>query len=116
MDVEIDFLKASSYGKRLVPSEKVLVDEDLVSTDLKGKDVIIVEDIIDTGNTLRNLLKYIDNFEPSSVRTCALLKREKSAIEFDYVGKIIGEGFIVGYGLDYKGKFRNLPAVYVLGE
>lgn len=109
----IDFMKVSSYGNNKESSGKIKVELEL-STDIKNKDVIIVEDIIDTGITLNYLCEYIKEKDPNSLKICTLLdKKERRVknVEVDYVGFEIENKFVIGYGLDYAEYYRNLPYV-----
>ena len=117
LDCEIEFLSAKSYGKAMESSGKVELQH--YGLDLKDKDVIIVEDIVDTGHTLTNLLKNISQFEPKSVRCASLLSKpamRQVEVKVDYIGIEIDPIFVVGYGLDYASKGRQLPAIYKLAE
>lgn len=112
----IDFMIASSYGDGTTTSGEVKIKKDL-SVDIKGKHVIVVEDIIDSGVTLSYLLKNLSEREPASLKLCTLLskpERRKVDVDVDYIGKIVPDYFLVGYGLDYAEKYRNLPFVGVL--
>lgn len=116
VDCELDFMAASSYGSSAVSSGTLNITKDL-SADIEGKDVLVVEDILDTGNTLFRLKNYICAKNPSSVRLCVLFDkpdRRKADITADYTGYTIDDLFIVGYGLDYDERYRNLPYVGVL--
>ena len=112
----IDFMAASSYGVGARHSAgSVRIDMDL-RTDVRGKDVLVVEDIIDSGHTLDFVLKTLRNREPASLKLCALLnKRSRREVEIhvDYIGFDIENKFVFGYGLDLDEKFRNLPFVGV---
>jgi hypoxanthine phosphoribosyltransferase len=111
--VTIDFVRAASYGPQNVSSGKITFTKD-VEVSIKGKPVIIVEDIIDTGLTLSFLVDHIKAKEPESVKVCALinkLERRDKEIEIDYWGFEIEKGFLVGYGLDYNEQFRYLPYI-----
>lgn len=114
-NVEIDFVRASSYKEGMEPGEiELLMD---VTTPLRGRHVLLVEDMLDTGVTLHFLKTVILSKEPASLRLCALIdKKERRQVEIDadYTGFEIGEGFIVGYGTDCGEMGRNLPGVYVL--
>ena len=111
--VILDFMKVSSYGEGTETTGKVELKLDL-STNIENKNVIIVEDILDTGYTLDYLYNYLKNKKPKTLKICVLLdkkeRREKN-IDADYVGFEIENKFVVGYGLDYAEKFRNLPYV-----
>ena len=112
----LEFMKVSSYGAQTHSSGFIQVHLDL-KRDIAGADVIIVEDIVDSGRTLQKLSGLLSNRGAHSVRCCTLLdKPERRQVEFDadYVGKCIPDVFVVGYGLDYDEKYRNLPYVGVL--
>ena len=113
----IDFMVVSSYGgSNTTTSGLVKIIKDL-DGDLSGKDVLIVEDILDTGVTLSNLVPMLKMRNPSSVKICTILdkpSRRKAAIQPDYEGFQVPDEFVVGYGLDYDEKYRNLPYVGVL--
>ena len=112
----IDFMSVSSYGKGTSSSGQVQITKDL-SENIAGKDVIVVEDILDSGNTLSYLLEILKARQPASVRLCTLLdkpERRVKDIQADYCGFTIPDAFVVGYGLDYAEKYRNLPYVGVL--
>lgn len=114
--VKVDFAGLSSYGTQTSTSGSIHLTKD-IEIDLKDADVLIIEDIIDTGLSLAYLVDHIKTFNPKSVKICALLdkrERRKADINIDYVGHVIEKGFLVGYGLDYAEKFRNLPEVYHL--
>ncbi len=111
--LEIDFIQASSYGKRDVPSKDVVITRD-ITVDIKGRDVIVVEDIVDTGGTVRKVLEHLEKKEPSSLKLCSFLVRGEPGVRIDYCGKVIGGGFVVGYGLDYKERYRELKGVYII--
>lgn len=114
--VKVDFIGLSSYGSETSPSQSIHLTKD-IEIDLKNKDVLIVEDIIDTGLSLTYLVDHLKKFGPKSVKICSLLdkhERRKADIRIDYIGHIVKKGFLVGYGLDYAEKFRNLPEVYHL--
>ena len=115
--VEIDFMKVSSYGSGTKTSGQIKVLLDLIRSDLNQCDVLIVEDIIDSGRTLSNLTGYMKERGAKSVRTCTLLdkpSRREVDFEADYVGKVIPDEFVVGFGLDYDEKYRNLPVIGIL--
>ena len=114
-NVEIDFVRASSYKEGMEPGEVELVTDAV--TPLKGRHVVLVEDMLDTGVTLDFLKSVILSKQPASLRICALIDkraRRQVVIDADYVGFNVGEGFIVGYGTDCGEMGRNLPGVYVL--
>ena len=118
LDVNIDFMSVSSYGNGTESSGTVRILKDL-DVDIADKNVLIVEDIIDSGLTLSNLVKELGIRNPKSLKLCTLLdkpERRKSDIKVDYVGFVIEDKFIVGYGIDYAEKYRNLPYIGVVGE
>jgi hypoxanthine phosphoribosyltransferase len=113
---KIDFITASSYGSGQNSSGEVKVVKE-VRIPVSGKPVIIVEDIVDTGLTLRRIIEALQQKGPESVRICALIdkkERREKAVHIDYCGFEVKEGFLVGYGLDYNEQFRNLPDICVL--
>lgn len=114
--LELDFMAVSSYGAGTVSSGSLKIKKDL-STDISGRDVLIVEDIIDSGNTLYNLKKTLNARSPASVNIVTLLdkpERREVPMEPEYTCFVIEDEFVVGYGLDYAEEFRNLPYVGVL--
>ena len=114
--VYIDFIGSSSYGAETISSDSIKITKD-IAFDLRGKNVMIVEDIVDTGLTLQTLLTRVRSLAPASVKTCAFIdktERREHEVIIDYVCHTITEGFLVGYGLDYKEKYRELPAIYNL--
>ncbi len=115
--VEIDFMKVSSYGSGTSSGGSVNIILDLYRKDLPNTDILIVEDIIDSGRTLSYLVEYLSLKGAKSVRTCTLLdKPERREVDFnaDWVGVTIPNEFVVGYGLDYDEKYRALPYIGVL--
>ena len=114
---EIDFMKVSSYGAGTTTSGKVNVHLDIMRDDLSKCDILIVEDIVDSGVTLSYLTEYLKNRGARSVRTCTLLdKPVRRKVHFvpDYIGTEIPDEFVIGYGLDFDEKYRSLPYVGVL--
>ncbi len=114
--VKLDFMSVSSYGDDTVSSGRVKIIKDLDDS-ITGKNVIVVEDIIDSGRTLAHLLAVLKVREPKSIKLCTLLDkpdRREVEVNVDYVGFTIPDAFVVGYGLDYKQMYRNLPYVGVL--
>jgi hypoxanthine phosphoribosyltransferase len=112
----MDFMAVSSYGSFTKSSGVVRILKDLDKT-VENKDVLIVEDIIDSGLTLRYLVDNLSTRRVASVRICTLLDkpaRRKAQVTVDYKGFVISDDFAVGYGLDYNNKYRNLPGIYVL--
>ncbi len=111
--VEIDFLAVSSYGKETTSTGVVKILKDL-DNEIAGRHVVLVEDIVDSGLTLRYLIGYLEAKQPASVRTCTLLLRQgdhNNDLEIDYVGFSLPPSFVVGYGLDARQKYRNLPYI-----
>ncbi len=117
LDVKFDFIAASSYGSSTTSAGVVKVKKD-VEMDLYKKDVLIVEDIVDTGTTLAFMQKYLAERGPSSVKICSMLdkpsRRTEHGAKVDYIGFQVDDLFVIGYGLDYDEKFRNLPYVSYL--
>ena len=118
MDVahQLDFLDVSSYGDGFESTGKIKVVTDLAA-DVKDRDVLIIEDIVDTGRTLKYLMDLLADRGAKSIKVCSLLNKpegRKVDIEPDYVGFTVPKEFLVGYGLDYKGFYRNLPYVGIL--
>ena len=114
--VTMDFMKVSSYGDGTESSGIVKIVKDLDET-LEGKDVIVIEDIIDSGRTLSYLLDVLGHRKPNSLKLCTLLdkpERRVVDVDVDYVGFAIPDEFVVGYGLDYAQKYRNLPYIGVV--
>ncbi len=115
--VEIDFMKVSSYGNGTESSGRINIILDLHRSDLSDLDIIVIEDIIDSGKTLSYLVEYLKLNGAHSVKTCTLLdKPSRRQVEFepDYCGAIIPDEFVVGYGLDYAEHYRTLPFVGIL--
>lgn len=118
LPIQIDFMAASSYGKgtSTTGSIKILKDLDI---DVRGYDILIVEDILDSGVTLSNLIKVLEARNAKSVNVCALLTkpaRRKVEVPLQYEGFVVPDEFVVGYGLDFAEKYRNLPFIGVLKE
>lgn len=114
--LSIDLMEVSSYGTSTESSGQVRILKDL-STSIEGREVLVVEDIIDTGLTLNYLLRYLHDKGPASIRICCLLDkpaRRLAPIEIDYRGFTIPDRFVIGYGLDYGERYRNLPYIGVL--
>ncbi len=114
----VDFLTVSSYGTGTVSSGdvKIILDLDMA---IEDRDVLLVEDIVDTGNTFKKVIRMMKNRNPRSLRTCTLLNkpsRRKVEVQIDFCGKEIPDEFVCGYGLDYNQRFRELPYVGVLGD
>lgn len=111
-DVRIDFVRVSSYdGENSTGEIKMKLD---LKDSIQGKDVIIIEDIIDTGRTLKYLKEYLKLKKPNSLKVCTLLDKKERRVcdmEADYVGFAIPDKFVIGYGMDYDEKYRNLPYI-----
>ena len=116
MPVSLDFMQASSYGNQTVSQGFINIKRDM-ETDVRGKNVIIVEDIIDSGNTLFKIKALLSERNAKSVRICTILdkpERRVADIDVDYQGIVIPDEFAVGYGLDYNEDYRHLPYIGVL--
>ncbi len=116
LPLTVDFIAVSSYGSGTASSGQVEIKKDL-SDSIEGRDLILVEDILDSGNTLSYLRQVLQARRPASIRICTLLdkpERRVKPIYADYVGFTVPDAFIIGYGLDYDGKYRNLPYIGVL--
>lgn len=113
----IDFMSVSSYGSGTSSSGVVKIIKDLDTNVIEGADLLIVEDILDSGKTLSYLTDLLRQRKPSSIKICTLLdKPERRVVDLkaDYAGSVIPDAFVVGYGLDYDEKYRNLPFVGIL--
>ncbi|NLL23750.1 MAG: hypoxanthine phosphoribosyltransferase [Tissierellia bacterium] len=118
IDLEVDFMSTSSYGDATTTSGVVRLTKDL-DVAIEGRDVIIVEDIVDTGLTLRYLCNLLRQRLPSSLAVCTLLDksaRREVDVQIDYCGFDIEDGFVVGYGIDYAQKYRQLPLIAIIEE
>ncbi len=116
LDLEIDFIRVTSYGASTKSSGQIRLLKE-PSIDLNGKDVLLVEDIVDTGATMAWLQEHFRQSPASSVKICSLIDKKERRIvpvEVDYIGFAVNRGFLVGYGLDCAEKYRNLPAIYSL--
>jgi hypoxanthine phosphoribosyltransferase len=118
LPLELDFIRLSSYGTARESSGKVKVVHE-TKTHVKGRDVLVIEDIVDTGSTISFLLDYLNNKQPSSLKVCTLTdkpSRRRVQVPIDYRGFTVPNKFIVGYGLDCDQRFRNLPDIYVMED
>ncbi|MDV2989397.1 MAG: hypoxanthine phosphoribosyltransferase [Dehalogenimonas sp.] len=118
LPLEIDFIGMSSYGSDTTTCGQAVVTSNPTAA-LDGRDIIIVEDIVDTGICLKALREYLASRHPASVRVCALLdkpSRRRVPVAVDYAGFEIPDKFVVGYGLDCAQRYRNLPAIYTLED
>lgn len=116
--MEIDFMSISSYGNSTQSSGVVRIRKD-IDTDITGRHVIVVEDIVDSGLSLSYIIEYLNQHKPASVKTCVLLDKpeaHKIKVDIDYFGFTIENEFVVGYGLDYAERYRNLPYIGILKE
>lgn len=112
--LEVDFLIASSYA-RTESTGKITIHADL-REDIKGRDILLIEDIVDTGFTLKYIQDMLLSRKPASLRTCVFLDkrpRRRVEVKLDYIGFEIPDKYVVGYGLDYENKFRNLPYIAI---
>lgn len=117
LPLELEFMKVSSYGSKTVSSGVINIHLDIKRDDMDDVNLIIIEDIIDSGKTLSHLVRYLSERGAYSVKTCTLLdKPDRRTVDFtpDYVGMTIPDKFVVGYGLDYNEQYRNLPFVGIL--
>jgi len=117
LPLEIEFMKVSSYGSKTISSGIINIHLDIKREDMEDVDFLIIEDIIDSGRTLSHLVRYLKERGANSVKTCTLLdKPERRTVDFtpDYCGKTIPDEFVVGFGLDYQEKYRNLPYIAIL--
>ena len=115
---QIDFVRVASYGAGQESSGKVVMTKD-IETSIAGRDVLIVEDIVDTGLTLTYLVNWLKERNPNSIKVCVFLdkrKRRKVSFEADYVVFTMDDGFVVGYGLDFNEQARYLPEVYIIKQ
>ena len=118
LPVEVDFMTVSSYGTKKESSRQVRIIQDL-ETSIAGRDVLIVEDIIDTGHTLSQVLKILNTRQPKSLRVCTLLNkpsRREVDVNIDWTGFDIPDEFVIGYGIDYAQQGRNLPHIGVVRD
>ncbi len=118
LPTEIDFVKLSSYGTGKETSGKVTVVQGL-KTAVKGRDVLVVDDIVDTGITVSFLLDYLRKKKPASLKLCALTdkpSRRRVPVSIDYLGFTLPNKFVVGYGLDFNENFRHLPDIYFMED
>lgn len=112
--ISIDFIRVKSYGLSSTSSEEIVITKD-IEISIKDKNLILVEDIVDTGYTLKFLIEFLKFRSPKVLKVCALIdkkERRKVEVNIDYVGFEVKKGFLVGYGLDYAEKYRHLPGIY----
>jgi len=118
LPLELDFVRLSSYGAARESSGKVRVVQG-AKTPIKDRDILVVEDIVDTGITISFLLDYLQKKKPASLKLCVLTdkpSRRRVPVSIDYLGFTVPNKFIVGYGLDFNERFRNLPHIYTLED
>jgi hypoxanthine phosphoribosyltransferase len=118
LPLELDFIGLSSYGAARESSGRVRVVQG-VKTSIKGRDILVIEDIVDTGITISFLLDYLKKKQPASLKLCTLTdkpSRRRAPVSIDYLGFTVPNKFIVGYGLDCDQRFRNLPDIYALED
>ncbi len=118
LDLEVDFIRVASYGNDTSTSGAIQLTKD-PELELAGKHILLVEDIVDTGTTLAWLMEFFTRYQPASVKMCALIdkhERREADVLVDYAGFSLDSGFLVGYGLDFAQKYRNLSAVYSLSD
>lgn len=118
IDCEIDFFKLSSYGDSKISSGNVRLLKEL-NCDVNGRDIIIVEDIVDSGLSIKYIEEIFSKHTPTSMKVCSLLMKPESVkynLKIDYIGFNIPSKFVIGYGLDYAQKYRNLNSIYVLKD
>lgn len=118
IDCEIDFFKLSSYGDSKISSGNVRLLKEL-NCDVNGRDIIIVEDIVDSGLSIKYIEEIFSKSEPNSMKVCTLLMKPDSLkykVKIDYIGFKIPSKFVLGYGLDYAQKYRNLKEIYILND
>lgn len=118
IDCEVDFFKLSSYGDEKISSGNVTLIKEL-NCDVNGRDIIIVEDIVDSGLSIKFIEEIFVNYKPLSTKVVSLLVKPNSLkynVKIDYIGFNIPSEFVIGYGLDYAQKFRNLRSIYILTE
>ena len=116
--IEIEFISASSYGSDTVSSRDPSIT-DAIRSDLSGKHLLIIEDIVDTGHTIVNVIKFLKKKNPANIALCAFLdkpSRREVEVKIDYAGFSVPDVFVVGYGLDFAQQFRNLPYIGVVKD
>jgi len=118
LELEVDFVRVASYGDATSTTGTIRLTKK-PELELAGKDILLVEDIVDTGTTLAWLHDHFAAYKPASIKTCSLVdknERREAEVNVDYIGFSLNKGFLVGYGLDYAQKFRNLPEVCSMQE
>ena len=118
INCEVDFFKLSSYGDSKISSGNVRMLKEL-NCDVNGRDIVIVEDIVDSGLSIKYIEQIFSKYSPTSMKVCSLLMKPDSLkydVKIDYIGFKIPTKFVIGYGLDYAQKYRNLKSIYVLSD
>lgn len=118
VNCEVDFFKLSSYGDSKISSGNVRMLKEL-NCDVNGRDIVIVEDIVDSGLSIKYIEQIFNKYSPTSMKVCSLLMKPDSLkydVKIDYIGFKIPTKFVIGYGLDYAQKYRNLKSIYVLSD
>ena len=116
--VQVDFVRLASYGSNTTSSGTIRITKE-TELDIRDRDVLIVEDIIDSGLTIAYLLEHLKSFSPKSLKVCTFIdktERREVQVPIDYAGLVVEHGFLVGYGLDFDEKYRTLPAIYRIGS
>jgi hypoxanthine phosphoribosyltransferase len=116
--IQVDFVRLASYGSNTKSSGTIRITKE-AELDIRDREVLIVEDIIDTGVTIAYLLDHLKSFSPKSVKVCVFIdksERREVQVPIDYAGIMVEQGFLVGYGLDFDEKYRALPAIYRIGS
>ncbi|MFQ5328572.1 MAG: hypoxanthine phosphoribosyltransferase [Thermodesulfobacteriota bacterium] len=114
--LEVDFMGVTSYGSGTISSGSPRITGD-VETQLAGRDIIVVETMVETGLTLATVIEHLEKRAPATIKVCALLEKERKGertIAVDYSAFTIGDDFVGGYGMDYRGEYRHLPGIYLL--
>ena len=110
---KLDFIKVSTYKDSLNPVNKPSVNF-TINENLKGKCILIIDDIVDSGNTMNFLNDYFEKFSPKEIKSCCLIKKDKKNSDIDWIGFHFSGNFVYGYGMDYMSKYRNLNSIYEL--
>jgi len=116
--LKVDFMGVTSYGGETTSSGSPLITGD-VGTRIAGRHIIVVETMVETGLTLATAIEHLGKREPAAIQVCALLEKEgrrERVVPIDYSAFTIGDGFVVGYGMDYRGEYRHLPGIFVLED
>ena len=117
--LDVEYVKASSYQGTCSSGSVTIDGDETIQEKIRGKNILLIDDIYDTGSTLFRIIEWLNQYEPNSIQTCVLLEKRHTHsrdIDIDFVGTPIEDAFIVGYGLDYNGQYRDLPFIGVLSE